>query len=94
MAKALKARMSSERGMGESLLQRCAEFMALATAKLPRKAALVALMGIFIVGNLLCALASDYNVLMFARVVTALCHGAFFGIGSVVAANLVPVPRT
>ena len=66
-----------------------APFMALATAKLPRKAALVALMGIFIVGNLLCALATDYNVLMFARVVTALCHGAFFGIGSVVAAGLV-----
>ncbi len=66
-----------------------APFMALATARLPRKAALVALMGIFIVGNLLCAMASDYNVLMFARVVTALCHGAFFGIGSVVAAGLV-----
>lgn len=66
-----------------------APFMALATARLPRKAALVALMGIFIVGNLLCAIASDYNVLMFARVVTALCHGAFFGIGSVVAAGLV-----
>jgi DHA1 family inner membrane transport protein len=67
--------------------------MALATAELPRKAALVALMGIFIVGNLLCAVASDYNVLMFARVVTALCHGAFFGIGSVVAAGLVPANR-
>ncbi|WP_434558280.1 MFS transporter [Pseudomonas sp. Z4-20] len=66
-----------------------APFMALATARLPRKAALVVLMGIFIVGNLLCAIASDYNVLMFARVVTALCHGAFFGIGSVVAAGLV-----
>ncbi|WPO99143.1 MFS transporter [Pseudomonas sp. HR96] len=70
-----------------------APFMALATARLPRKAALVVLMGIFIVGNLLCALASDYNVLMFARVVTALSHGAFFGIGSVVAANLVPANR-
>jgi len=70
-----------------------APFMALATARLPRKAALVVLMGIFIVGNLLCALASDYNVLMFARVVTALCHGAFFGIGSVVAASLVPANR-
>lgn len=46
-------------------------------------------MGIFIVGNLLCAVASDYNVLMLARIITALCHGAFFGIGSVVAANLV-----
>ncbi|KPX68323.1 Major facilitator family transporter [Pseudomonas amygdali pv. photiniae] len=67
--------------------------MAMATAKLPRKAALVTLMGIFIIGNLLCALASDYNVLMFARVVTALCHGAFFGIGSVVAAGLVPANR-
>ncbi|MBD8612877.1 MFS transporter [Pseudomonas putida] len=66
-----------------------APFMALATARLPRKAALVVLMGIFIVGNLLCAIASDYSVLMFARVVTALSHGAFFGIGSVVAAGLV-----
>jgi DHA1 family inner membrane transport protein len=70
-----------------------APFMAMATAKLPRKAALVVLMGVFIVGNLLCAIASDYNVLMFARVVTALCHGAFFGIGSVVAAGLVPANR-
>jgi len=70
-----------------------APFMALATARLPRKAALVALMGVFIIGNLLCALATDYNVLMFARVVTALCHGAFFGIGSVVAANLVSANR-
>lgn len=70
-----------------------APFMALATARLPRKAALVALMGVFIIGNLLCAVAGDYNLLMFARVVTALCHGAFFGIGSVVAASLVPANR-
>ncbi|WP_296179852.1 MFS transporter [Pseudomonas sp. UBA1879] len=70
-----------------------APFMAMATSRLPRKAALVILMGIFIVGNLLCAVATDYNVLMFARVITALCHGAFFGIGSVVAAGLVPANR-
>jgi len=70
-----------------------APFMAMATSKLPRKLALVSLMGVFIVGNLLCAVASDYNLLMFARVVTALCHGAFFGIGSVVAASLVPANR-
>jgi len=70
-----------------------APFMALATSRLPRKAALIALMGVFIVGNLLCAVASDYNLLMVARVVTALCHGAFFGIGSVVAASLVPANR-
>ncbi|MDT3721289.1 MFS transporter [Pseudomonas oryzihabitans] len=70
-----------------------APFMALATAHWPRKRALLALMGIFIVGNLLCALASGYGMLMLARVVTALCHGAFFGIGAVVAASLVPENR-
>ena len=70
-----------------------APFMALATAHWPRKRALLALMGIFIVGNLLCAIASGYNMLMLARVVTALCHGAFFGIGAVVAASLVPENR-
>jgi DHA1 family inner membrane transport protein len=41
-------------------------------------------------GNLLCAIAPSYALLMAARVLTALCHGAFFGIGSVVAADLVP----
>ncbi|MDB5848989.1 MAG: transporter, partial [Rhodoferax sp.] len=66
-----------------------APLMALATARLPRKAALVGLMGVFIFGNLLCALAGGYATLMVARVVTALCHGAFFGIGAVVAAGLV-----
>ena len=66
-----------------------APIMALLTAKLPRKRTLILLMSIFIVGNALCALAYSYNLLMLARVVTALCHGAFFGIGAVVAASLV-----
>lgn len=66
-----------------------APIMALLTAKLPRKRTLVLLMAIFIVGNILCALAYTYNLLMLARIVTALCHGAFFGIGAVVAASLV-----
>lgn len=70
-----------------------APIMALATSSWPRKAALMTLMSIFIAGNLFCALASDYQMLMAARVVTALCHGAFFGIGSVVAASLVPANR-
>jgi DHA1 family inner membrane transport protein len=51
------------------------------------------MVGMFVVGNLLCAIAPNYAVLMVARVVTALCHGAFFGIGSVVAADLVPPNR-
>lgn len=67
-----------------------APIVAIATARLERKLALLLLMGIFTLGNLACALAPSYNLLFAARVLTALCHGAFFGIGSVVAANLVP----
>ena len=70
-----------------------APIMAVLTASLPRKRALLILMAIFIAGNLLCAIAFNYGFLMAARVVTALCHGAFFGIGSVVAASLVPANR-
>ncbi len=62
-----------------------APIVAIATARLPRKAALEALMGLFILGNLGCAMAPSYRSLMAARVLTALAHGAFFGIGSVVA---------
>ena len=47
-------------------------------------------MGVFIVGNLLCALAPSYSLLMAARIFCALCHGAFFGLGTVVATALVP----
>jgi DHA1 family inner membrane transport protein len=67
-----------------------APIVAIATAKLERKLALLILMGVFTLGNLACAISPSYNLLFAARVLTALCHGAFFGIGSVVAANLVP----
>ena len=67
-----------------------APIVAIATARLERKLALLLLMGVFTLGNLACAVAPTYNLLFSARVLTALCHGAFFGIGSVVAANLVP----
>ena len=67
-----------------------APIIAIATARLERKLALLLLMGVFTLGNLACAVAPGYNFLFAARVLTALCHGAFFGIGSVVAANLVP----
>jgi DHA1 family inner membrane transport protein len=70
-----------------------APVMAVSTAKLKRRSALIMLMAFFIAGNLLCAIAPNYWVLMVARIVTALCHGAFFGIGSVVAANLVSEDR-
>ena len=64
--------------------------IAIATARMERKRALLMLMAVFTLGNLACALAPTYNLLFAARVLTALCHGAFFGIGSIVAANLVP----
>ncbi|MDE3104673.1 MAG: MFS transporter [Acidobacteriota bacterium] len=67
-----------------------APLVAIATARLPRKTALLLLMGIFTLGNFACAIAPNYNLLFAARVLTALCHGSFFGIGSVVASNLVP----
>ena len=59
-------------------------------SKVSRKTVLIALMGLFIVGNLISALAPSYGVLMAGRIVAALSHGAFFGVGSVVAASLVP----
>ncbi|MBE7199268.1 MAG: MFS transporter, partial [Parafilimonas terrae] len=70
-----------------------APIVAIATARLPRKTALLALMGVFLLGNLGCALAPSYGLLMAARVVTAFAHGAFFGIGAVVARDLVPRER-
>src|ERR1700761_360685 len=64
--------------------------VALALSRMDRKRALLILMGMFLAGNALCALAPTFLLLLFARILTALCHGAFFGIGSIVASNLVP----
>jgi DHA1 family inner membrane transport protein len=64
--------------------------VALALSRMDRKRALLILMGMFIVGNALCALAPTFLLLLIARILTALCHGAFFGIGSIMAFHLVP----
>lgn len=66
-----------------------APILSLLSSKLPKKSALIALMAIFTIGNLVCAIAPDYWTLMIARVVTSFAHGTFFGIGSVVATSLV-----
>ena len=60
-----------------------------ATTRLPRKPVLMGLLVLFIAGNAISAMAPTYELMMTGRVVAALCHGAFFGIGSVVAAGLV-----
>lgn len=70
-----------------------APLVATVAARRPRKTVLLALMVAFAVGNLASALAPNYHVLLAARFVSGLPHGAFFGIGSVVAASLVPRHR-
>lgn len=54
---------------------------------------LVALMVVFVVGNLLAALAPTYGTLASARVLTALAHGSFFGVGAIAARRLVAPER-
>ncbi|MFI5427884.1 MFS transporter [Aeromicrobium sp. UC242_57] len=57
--------------------------------KISRKRMLTALMGIFVIGNLVTAFAPTFEVMVIGRLVASLAHGTFFGIGSVVAAGLV-----
>ncbi|MEV6926499.1 MFS transporter [Dactylosporangium sp. NPDC051485] len=64
-----------------------------AVTRFDRKHVLTGLMVLFIAGNLTSALAGTYSVMLAGRVVAALSHGAFFGIGAVVAAGLVAPAR-
>lgn len=61
--------------------------------KYPRKTVLVSLMAVFTLGNLACAIAPTYELLLIARVVTALAQATFFGLGAVVATQLVDPSR-
>ncbi len=70
-----------------------APLITLATARAPRKVLMVALIGLFTLGNLLTAIAPDYWSVMAGRVLTSLCHGTFFGVGAVIAASLAPPER-
>ena len=70
-----------------------APLMAVLGTKISRKRMLMLLMGLFIAGNLLSAVAPTFAVMLIGRVVASLTHGAFFGIGSVVAADLVASDR-
>jgi MFS transporter, DHA1 family, inner membrane transport protein len=67
--------------------------LTLAATRMNRRTALTGLMLLFVLGNLLSAVAPTYPLLLTGRIVAALCHGAFFGIGSVLAADLVAVER-
>lgn len=66
-----------------------APLLTLTTGRLGRKTLLITMMVLFTLGNALSAIAPGYGVLLAARIVTSFCHGAYFGVGSVVAASLV-----
>ena len=66
-----------------------APLMTLWLSRYPKRKSLILLMAIFTIGNILATLAPNYLGLMGARIITSLNHGAFFGIGSVVAASVV-----
>jgi len=67
-----------------------APVMTLLFSRFGKRAALMSLMLIFTIGNLLSACAPGYTTLLLSRLITSLNHGAFFGIGAVVAASVVP----
>lgn len=70
-----------------------APLLTLLSGRLQRKVLLVALMVVFTIGNIACAIAPDYGSLMVARIITSLAHGTFFGVGSIVATGMVAPDR-
>ncbi len=65
-------------------------FMILVFANMSRRNLLLLSMGIFTLGNLISAMADSYNMLLLGRIVTSFNHGAFFGVGAIVAMSIVP----
>lgn len=70
-----------------------APLLAAATARMSRRTVLTGLMVLFVVGNVLSALAPGYDSLLAARFLSGLPHGAFFGVGAVVATGVVAPER-
>ncbi len=66
-----------------------APILTVLTHRIPQKQLLILLMLLFILGNGISVIAPSYAVLMGARMLTALTHGTFFGVGAVIASNLV-----
>ncbi|MFF2851594.1 MFS transporter [Streptomyces sp. NPDC058001] len=70
-----------------------APLLAAVTARMPRRRVLIGLMVLFVAGNALSAAAPDHGWLLAARFLSGLPHGAFFGVGAVVATGLVAPER-
>ncbi len=65
-----------------------APILTIFTGKIAPKKVLIILMLLFVVFNGLFAIAPEYNTLAISRFMSGLPHGAFFGVGSVMAAQL------
>ncbi|MET0436326.1 MAG: MFS transporter [Devosia sp.] len=63
--------------------------LAVATKKMTRKALILLLGGVFILGQVFCALAPNFELLMLARVLVSVVHGTYFGIAAIVAVSIV-----
>ena len=70
-----------------------APLIAVLAARVPRRTLLIALMGVFALGNLLSALAPSYHWMLAFRFLSGLPHGAYFGVAALVAASLSPPNR-
>ncbi|WP_081735058.1 MFS transporter [Paenibacillus gorillae] len=70
-----------------------APVLTMLTHSLPKKRLLILLMLIFILGNALSMIAPTYPLLVGARILTALAHGTFLGVGSLIATYLVSPER-
>ncbi|MGB1091320.1 MAG: MFS transporter [Oceanobacter sp.] len=66
-----------------------APILTLGFARVSRRNLLLLAMSIFTVGNLVSAMADSYSTLLIGRIITSFNHGAFFGVGAVVATQLV-----
>jgi len=67
--------------------------LGLLMTRIPLKPAILGVMTIFAIGQLLCAFAPNYELLLGARLISACGHGVFFGVASVAVSQLVPPER-
>lgn len=67
--------------------------LAALTGSMSRKTLMLAVMALFVVANAAAALSTSYEFLIAARVVSALPHGIFFGVGAAIAASFVSEDR-
>ncbi|TWW13420.1 MFS transporter [Dellaglioa algida] len=66
-----------------------APLLTIMTGQFDRKKLLLSIMGLFIIGNLVAAFAPTFLILLVGRIVSALAHGIFMTIASVIAADVV-----